>query len=375
MANLFDYISWRGDLDFDQFPFNPVDNLVFSQLSYLPMDGIVPAPGKRGTVILADLATHTAEQNANRPASKDVTIASATSVINALKGSSRYESCELFGYANRIDQKEEIQFSAFCAIIGRKRSSRKMLVVFRGTDTSIVGWKEGLNMSFVNSIPAQKEAAAYLGKMARRRSCPLIVAGHSKGGNLAIYASAFCEEAAQRRIAAIYSNDAPGFRREVIQSGGYQAIRERIHAFVPQSSFVGMLFEHGVSPQVVKSGATGIFQHDLCSWKITRNSILGGGEITSQGRFVSSIVREWMDTIDDERRHKAIEALFKVLASTNAKSFVELGSDWRNAVNIVSSINSIDAPTKKMMRKLVGEFFKTAGKNIMRQHQQHKKSN
>ena len=367
MANLFDYILWRGDLGFDQFPFNPVDNLVFSQLSYLPMDGMVPEPGKGRRVSFEAVAARTAERNAGRPASKDVTIAIATSVINAIRGSSRFGNCELISYVNRTDPGDEIQFSAFCALIGKKRSSRKLLVVYRGTDTSIVGWKEDLNMSFVNSIPAQKEAVSYLEEMAGRFPYPLLVAGHSKGGNLAIYAPAFCDESIQRRVTAIYSNDAPGFRREVIQSDGYKAIRGRIQAFVPQSSFVGMLFEHGVSPRVVKSSKTGIFQHDLCSWEVTRDNIAGGVELTSQGRFVNNIVHEWMEKIDDEQRREAIDALYKVLASTQARSLVELGSDWRNAVSIISGIKNINGTTKKMLGKLVGEFLKTTGKNIMRQ--------
>jgi len=350
-------------LDFDQFPFNPVDNLVFSQLSYLPMDGLVPGPGKDEGATLEALAMHTARLNASRPASKDITVANAVSVISAVRDAPRYKNCELFGYVNHTDSGREIQFSAFCAIIGKNRSSRKLLVVYRGTDASIAGWNESFNMSFTNSVPSQKEAVLYIEKMAGAFHYPLIAAGHSKGGNLAMYASAFCDEAVQRRIIEVYSNDAPGFHCEVIQSGGYQRVCGRTRAFVPQSSFVGMLFDHGVSPTVVKSTARGIFQHDLCTWKVTRDNLSGGGELTSQSRLFNNIIREWMEKIDEKQRHQVIGALFKVVASTNASSFADL--DWRNAVSIINGIKNIDGPTKKLMTGLAGDFLKTAGKNIM----------
>ena len=364
MANLFDYITWRGDLDFDHVPFNPVDNLIFSQLSYLPMDGIVSEGGKKEGISLAELALYIENIKADSPVSRDITVVNATSVINAVKNSPRYEAVEVFGYVNNTDVSAEIQFSAFCAIIGKKRPSKKMLIVFRGTDSSLAGWKEDFQMSCTNSIPSQKEALSYLEKMAASSRLPLITAGHSKGGNLAIYASSFCRKSVQRRLTDIYSNDAPGFRHEVIQSDGYKAISARIRAFVPQSSFVGMLFEHGVDPRIIKSSGTGVFQHDLCTWKVSRDDLADGGKLTAQSRFVNDIVREWMGKIDEQQWRHVIGGLFKVLEATEVSSFVELASNWRNAVSIINGLKNIDSPTKKLMGEMIGQFLKTAGKNI-----------
>ena len=368
MASLFDYVSWRGDLDFDMIPFNPVDNVVFSQLSYLPMDGIVPGPGKKGVVTVAALAKLYARQNPGKPASKDPTVAKASAVLAAIGMARRYEDCRLFGYINHTDPSVEKQFSAFCAVIGRKLSSRKLLTVFRGTDTSLVGWKEDFNMSFVNSTPSQKEAVSYLEKAAGRCPYPMIAAGHSKGGNLAVYASAFCDEATQRRIAAVYSNDAPGFHRDVIERKGYKAICGRIRAFVPQSSFVGMLLERGESPAVVKSTATGLLQHDMLSWEVTRNGLADGGDLTPQSRLIHAIFNEWIEKLGEDRRQQFIEVLYKILVSTQATSLADLGSDWPHAAaSIIGSLKNIDGPTKKMLGEIVGELFKTARKNIIGQ--------
>lgn len=371
MANLFDYIAWRGDLPFDRFPFNPVDNLVFSQLSYLPMDGLVPGPGEKGCVSVSALAAlHAAMRGAGGQADalRDPVAAAAALVLGAIGDAPRYRDCAVFDYANSTDAGEEKQFAAFCAEIGRKRSAKRLLAVYRGTDASLVGWKEDFNMSFINSVPAQRQAVAFLDAAAKRLPWPIIVAGHSKGGNLAIYAAAFCSEATQRRIAAVYSNDAPGFRRETIQSKGYQAVRSRIRAFVPQSSFVGMLLEHGEAPEVVKSSASGFAQHGMCSWEAERDGLADGGELTAQSRMASNIIREWIGKMGEERRHQFADALYKILVSTNASSFIELSSDWPGAAaGIIGGLKNIDAPTKRLMGEILGELFKTARKNIIGQ--------
>jgi hypothetical protein len=383
MANLFDYISWRGDLDFDQFPFNPVDNLVFSQLSYLPMDGIVPGPQRRArergsgaisgvisgavSVTIEELAEKFAvmHQNNSRRLINDITVNDAISVINAIRSTPRYKSCKIFGYTNNIDLEQEKQFAAFCVIIGKKRLTRNMLVVYRGTDMTLIGWKESFNMSLITSIPSQKEAVSYLEKTAGIFPYPLIIAGHSKGGNLAIYASAFCNKSVQKRITAIYSNDAPGFHNEVIQSIGYREVCARIQAFIPQSSLVGLLFEHGETPTVIKSTANGPMQHSLCSWEVTYNTIVSAGELTQQSRLIDNIIRKWINQIDEGQRQQFIQAMYTILVSGDAVSVADLTDDWKNtAGNIINAIINMDKPTKKLMGKIIGDLFKTATESI-----------
>jgi hypothetical protein len=367
MANLFDYISWRGDLKFDRFPFNPVDNIIFSQLSYLPMDGIVPGPQDSGCVTIKELAVKYAIMQQENPSglSNDITVNEAISVINAIGSAPRYKDCKLFGYTNNIDLGQEKQFAAFCTIIGRRQLLKKMLVVYRGTDMTLVGWKESFNMSFITSIPSQKEAVSYLEKTSRRFHYPLIIAGHSKGGNLAVFASAFCSKLTRSRITAIYSNDAPGFHKEVIQSKGYRAICDRIQAFIPQESLIGMLFEHGETPMVIKSTASGPMQHSLCSWEVTYNNLVDAGELTPQSRFINNIICKWINQIDEGQRQQFIHAIYTILVSCNAASLSDLTDDWKNtAGNIINALINMDKPTKKLMRKIIGDLFKTARESI-----------
>jgi hypothetical protein len=367
MADLFDYISWRGDLGFDRMPFNPVDNIVFSQLSYLPMDGIVPGPQDNSCITVEELAARYAVMQQDNPSglSHDITVNDAISVINAIGSAPRYKNCKLFGFSNNIDLDQEKQFAAYCAIIGRKFLSRKMLAVYRGTDMTLIGWKESFNMSLITSIPSQKEAVSYLEKTAGRFRYPLIIAGHSKGGNLAIYASAFCGKHVRKRITAVYSNDAPGFHKEVIQSEGYKAICPRIRSFIPQSSLIGVLFEHGETPMVIKSSANGPMQHSLCSWEVTYNNMVDAGELTAQSRFINNIIREWINQIDEGQRQQFIQAIYTILVSCDAASVADLTDDWKNtAGGIINALINMDKPTKKLMGKIIGDLFKTARESI-----------
>ena len=364
---MFDYIHWRGDLGFDIVPFNPADGVVFSQLSYLPMDGIVADPGVSGSVSVAELSGLYREKpgRKGRAGERDVMVSGAVSVLKAVAAAPRYAGCRLFGYVNNTDTDEEKQFSAFCALIGEKPGSARLLVVFRGTDSSLVGWKEDLNMGFVGSVPAQRQAVRHLEFAASLHPLPIVVTGHSKGGNLAIYSAAFCNSGVQNRVEAVFANDAPGFHPETVGGSGYAAIRPRIRHFVPQSSFVGMLFEHGVAPSVVKSSGVGFAQHNLLSWEVSRDGLADGGELTEQSRLVNGIIREWIGKIGEGRRRQFVQALYGIVAAANVGSLLDLGADWpQSAAGIIGGIRNIDGPTKKMMAEIVGELFRTAKRSI-----------
>jgi hypothetical protein len=269
MANIFDYFLWRGDLSFDQSPFNPVDNIILSQLAYLPLDGIVPGPDAYVGVTIGQTAALFAEKLAANTLQYPLIFKDDPVFMDVISRADRFKNCELHSYVSYMDIVEEKQFSALCVNLGACT-----FIAFRGTDASLVGWKEDFNMSFSTVIPAQREAVSYLEREAKKLGGSLLTGGHSKGGNLAIYAASSCAREIQDRITAVYSNDAPGFHRSFIESDGFLKMRQRIHSFVPQSSVIGMLFEHGNDYAVVKSAQTGIFQHDLYSWDITHNDMV-----------------------------------------------------------------------------------------------------
>ncbi|MCL2800816.1 MAG: DUF2974 domain-containing protein [Treponema sp.] len=319
MACLFDYIKWRGDLDFSESPFNPVDNIILSQLSYLTLDGIVPGPeGKTGISIA--LAVRVFKERLKEGSIKLTSVFKEDpELIKALGASRRFGNCQLFGYVNFIDTIREIQFSAVCITTGKG-----CFVVFRGTDSSLVGWKEDFNMCFRDVIPSQLEAVKYLENMSPMIKGKFRIGGHSKGGNLAIFAASKCRRKIQKRIIEIYSNDAPGFNEKFISSAGFLAIKDRLRIYVPQSSIIGMFMEHGSSLNIIKSSESGLMQHCLYSWEVTHNSLVSADKATVSSIFINKTIREWVNNNDYEHREQFIEALYYIFNAAEVKSISEL---------------------------------------------------
>ena len=349
-------------MSFTQSPFNPVDNIIFSQLSYLPLDHIVPGPDEKKGISIGAAAELLTERLPQDPALRQgMMFKDDPAFVSALGASKRFRDCELRGFINHIDLSQEKQLAALSVII----SGAPACIVYRGTDATLVGWKEDFNMSFSETVPAQLEAVSYLEKMAREIRGPLLAGGHSKGGNLAVYAAAFCSPKTCRRIAAVYSNDAPGFHRRVIESEGFQRIKDRVISFVPQSSVIGMLLEHGEDYTVIKSSQIGLMQHDLYSWEVTHNDMVRLDRVNQESRFVDQTLREWINGLDYEHRQQFIEALYTILGAARAKSFPELTADWFKSVGLmIQSLKNIDDSTRALMGKTLAALFRAARNNI-----------
>ncbi|MDR2176990.1 MAG: DUF2974 domain-containing protein [Treponema sp.] len=363
MAGIFDYINWRGDLDFHKAPFNSVDNIILTHISYFPFDNIVPGPEDAGGITIAAAAKKISHILQKKPDAFDdeIVFRDDPALLAAMGSSGRYGNLELRGFVNQIDPEAEKQFSAL-TILGCGKMS---LICYRGTDNTIIGWKEDFNMSFSPVIPAQREAVLYLEKMAAKIKGPLYLGGHSKGGNLAVYAAAFCAAKTRRRIRAIYSNDAPGFSRAVIESPGFLEIRDRIQSFVPQSSIVGMLFEHDENCTVVKSSQTGLMQHDVFSWELGRDDVIRVKEISQGSAFLNRTLRDWLNGLEREQRRRFVDALYEILISAETSSMRKLGNDWlKKASLMIQAYNGIDDATKKLIAKTISAFFKAARNNI-----------
>jgi hypothetical protein len=375
MAGIFDYLFWRGDLSLRQSPFNAVDNIILTHLSYLPFDGIVPGPAQSPPRVLsgpvqpslkisiAGAAEKFAAVLKKKPGAFDALLISKEDpeLLAAAGESVRYRNMELAGYVNQIDLSEEKQFAALVILTGDGSS----FITYRGTDTSLVGWKEDFNMSFSAEVPAQREAVRYLEAMAKQFRGPLRLGGHSKGGNLAVYAASFCSKKVRNRITEIYSNDAPGFNEAVISNEGYKSIRERVRAFVPQTSVIGMLFEHDENYTVVKSARSGIMQHDVFSWEVTCNDLVRLSTVTRESRFIDRTMRDWLGSLDKEQRQRFIEALFEILSSSEARSLPEFTADWlKHTRLLLQGLNTIDEPTRKLIAQALAALFQAAKNNI-----------
>ena len=312
MGNLLDYLSWRGDLSLGQVPFGPVDALALSALAYIPFDGLVGAaerPVPLGQAALDWLALPPPRRGQRRRDSE-------LDLLRALAGSPRFSGMGLCCCADRFLPQEETQFAALAVLLG----DGSAFLSFRGTDGTLVGWKEDFNLSFLNVIPAQRASAAYIEAFSASFPGPMILGGHSKGGNLAVAGASMCPMAARDRIRTVYAFDSPGFTDYLLAQPGYQELRTRIRSFVPQSSVVGLLLDHEEPLAVVRSGQEGLFQHDLYSWQVAGPGFVLAEEITPGSRMLDRSLKNWLAGLTPRQRETVADTLYELLAGRDAKT-------------------------------------------------------
>lgn len=358
MANLFDYLKWRGDLPIQAVPFNDVDAFILTVLAYLPFDGIVGAEFGKSAIAVREAARRFAGSEAALAAVRDP---KDSELLAALGESARFGPMGLSGYVSRTDLRSEKQFSALC--VDTLDDAR--FIAFRGTDSSLVGWKEDFNMSFMATVPAQADAVGYLETAASKLRGGLRIGGHSKGGNLAIYAAAFCGHGTQRRVLAVYDNDGPGFEQAVVGQKGYQDVQGRVFAYVPESSVIGMLLEHDGNYAVIGSDQTGIMQHDPYSWQILGPRFEQVASVDGRSKFVDRTIKGWLAALSPEKREAFVDALFAILSATGAKTVKELSADWlSNAWAIAKTLKDVDEPTRKMLFETASLLVKSVKESL-----------
>lgn len=357
MANILDYIAWRGDLALEQSPFNDVDGLILSWLAYIPFGGIV---SRRFTEAIS-LKEAAQQFLASEKRRSGVLHKYDLALLHAAAQSRRFGSMQLCGYLSRTDRGAQTQFAALT--VGLGGGSR--FLTFRGTDDTLVGWKENFNMAFMSPVPAQQAARRYLERAAEVLGGALLLGGHSKGGNLAAWAASFCREDIQQRIVRIYNNDGPGFPEEVVARPGYQAMRGRIATFVPQTSVVGMLLEHEEEYTVIHSRQPVFMQHDLFSWEVMADHFICLDTVTRSSRFVDKTLKKWVADMLPQQREQVIDALYGAVQETQATTFSQLASKWfHNAGVIRRSFKNMDEDTRKLISQTFSLLFQSARQNM-----------
>lgn len=345
MANIFDYLEWRADVPLAVDPFNEVDNLVLAELIYTDFRGIVPADGNAiplREACEAFFRRHTREEVL---AVKSFTARSPLLMEKMAEGA-RFGEMKLCRYLDDTDAEQETQLAAVTFLL----PDGSAYVAFRGTDGTLVGWREDCNLSFQHETEGQRRSARYLDGVGEALDGVIRVGGHSKGGNLAVYAAARCQPALQDRILAVYTNDGPGFHEEMLQSEGYGRILPKIVSIVPDTSVIGMMLTSLAENRVVKSAQTGIFQHDGFSWEVSRNRFVGA-ELSGASRWFDRFLSEWLMHTDDQSRRDMTEIVFSVFESTGADSFREIGQQkWRSAEAILSAIRKL--PRERQLEAL-----------------------
>jgi len=362
MQNIFDYMEWRGDLSFARDSFNEVDNLILSVLAYLQFDGIVPQESSRDSISLLKAAERFGK-TMDKPSSIDRNpfFKQIPKLLSKAAQTTRYGDIQLSGYENQVDYKQSKQFSAVVFSI----NSKQHYIAFRGTDDTLIGWKEDLQMSFMDEVQAQKQAVTYMNRIFSNLAGNFYLGGHSKGGNLAVYAATHATENIRDRIIGIYNNDGPGFQTNIIQSEGYQNVLGKISTFIPKSSIVGMLLEHVGEYKVVGSSETGIMQHDAFSWEVKGAKFVYEKGLTKESLNLNSTVRAWLNQLSLEERAQFVDALFDIIQATGAKTVGELAKEKLVMANtMIKAYKNMDTLTQLHLKKTIKIFFEESQKTL-----------
>lgn len=363
MATLFDYLDWRGDLTFTEAPLNEVDSLIFSLLSYLDLKEIVPEDHHGGTIPIKAAANSFFARNPDpKKISLGVIIPKETvKLFRTVKNKKRFRNVEVGAYVNMIDTQKQMQFSATTFYL----PDATMLVAYRGTDDTLVGWKEDFNMSFLPVVPAQIAATEYLNRAADHFQGNIRVTGHSKGGNLAVYAAVHCRKDVKSRLLCVWSNDGPGFGEGTLNDPDYIEMRPIIKSIVPQSSVVGMLLEHDENYTVIKSRHAGLFQHNGFTWDIMGGSFVHLKTVTNESRRIDRTLNEWVKKMTPEQREQFVEALFQMLSVDNtAETLTDLVSLIKKR-GLKKNV-ALDPHVRQTLQKMLGVLIEMNTKNIFR---------
>ena len=346
MANILDYLDWRGDLSFDERAFNEVDNLILTQLCFLDFSALVPEMFNGTGVVLAEAAARYFQLHPTTDLGVLVP-SEIPQLLEKMAASRRFAQARLDGYVCHIDTKEEVQFAALTILPGDGTA----YIAFRGTDDTIVGWKEDCNLALMSTVPAQAEAADYLTAAAEAYPALLLrVGGHSKGGNLAVYSAVFSGEAIQDRLLAVYNNDGSGFHTSLLQADAHRRIADRILTIVPESSVVGMLLEHEEEYVVVKSTNSGLFQHDGFSWEVVCAHFVRRPSIDFGGRMTEQTLRTMIHTMTQPQREAFIDALFEILTCTDAQTLTDLKQGGlKTASAMIQHFRQLDKDSRRAL--------------------------
>ena len=366
MANIIDYVKWRGDLELKDSKFNEIDSLILNRFSYFPLDNIIK---DNEIVTIQELGKRLEKEDKSN---MEILWKDDMELFSLMAESKRYGKMQALKYINKIEQEEQQQFSAITVIL----PDDSIYISFRGTDNTIIGWKENFNMTFKSHIASQISAKEYLENIAKQYPDRKIrLGGHSKGGNIALYSAIFADKKINKRILNIYNNDGPGFQDDIINTEEYKQTIDRAITYIPQDSIFGLLLEHREKYVIVKSIEKGIMQHDVYSWQVLGTDLIILGEITHGSKIINKTIKDWLKGLDLQTRRQVIDIVFEIVSSTNAKKVTDLKvSIIKNAKTILSSYNHIDSQNKKMIIATILELIKIATSNAMTEYKKTKKN-
>lgn len=349
MGKILDYVRWRGDLTLDREPFNSLDAGLFAAFAYLPFD-----PSVKG---------HTLEAATKRLIQKKTLIHSDKLEAELVNLSNRYKNMHFLDWSHLSQKKPPVQFTAMTIEL----DSETILVAYRGTDGSMVGLNEDVDMSYQPEIFGQSVAADYLDKMAQAYPDKKIyTVGHSKGGNFAAYALYAASPSLQDRVIKAYSFDGPGFMKEMYNQIEFQRVITKMMTYVPEGSIFGMMLDHPERVIVVKSRMKHLMkQHNPLHWEVARNSFVMAPGLSNASRIIRSTFISWNTKIPREKREAFWLAFFTALESQKITEASQLTTNKiRGAIQFSHAYLALDPDARLIANEIISDITATARQYI-----------
>lgn len=307
-----DYMKWRGDLSFEDFPVNEVDEMLFACIGKPNYAHIFRENGE--AMLLKDavgkfLYLHKGQRRIGVLAPPQL-----LELLRLMAESRRYGELLLTDFVNIVRTEETEQFSALTVHVPDNR----IYVTFRGTDDTLLGWKENCDIMIFDSIPSQRSALAYLEEQASKYSSEIIVSGHSKGGNLAVFSACKASEKTRERIVKVLNYDGPGFLPEFFNNSAYSQMKERIFTYFPYRSVVGMVLNEAGNAVVLSSDEFGVNTHNPLLWHVEKDGFVILPELSRFSTVFRYALAATLDKMDKGERRELIDEIFDVLYSTGA---------------------------------------------------------
>ena len=354
MSTIFDYLDHVSyDSIYDR-PFNELDVLALTELTYLPFDRIVPQGDTTNIEVRLSDATDLVDRTTDF-----IVTDQHLQIVDSLATSKRFKNIKLLNYVDEYDPDVQKQFAAMTY----RLTMDVYLVVFRGTDDTLIGWKEDFHMTYMDHIPAQRRAASYLQHVMKEfPKGRFMVAGHSKGGNLAAYACSYLPDQLSEQVDAIYCYDAPGLNKSIIKTEGYQRIAHLIHRFVPQGSIVGMMLEVPEPATIVKSRAFGGFaQHDAFTWMVEKDGFVTLDQTSPDSQQMDQTLKQWVQEVPDSQLKKFSDTFFGLFLDAGITSINDLMNlkNFSKIKDIFQNAQDLDPTEREMLERLAKQLIDT----------------
>ena len=354
MSTIFDYLDHvTYDSIYDR-PFKELDVLALTELTYLPFDRIVPQGDTTNIEVRLSDATDLVDRITDF-----IVTDQHLQLVDSLATSKRFKNIKLLNYVDEYDPDVQKQFAAMTY----RLTMDVYLVVFRGTDDTLIGWKEDFHMTYMDHIPAQRRAASYLQHVMKEfPKGRFMVAGHSKGGNLAAYACSYLPDQLSEQVDAIFCYDAPGLNKSIIKTEGYQRIAHLIHRYVPQGSIVGMMLEVPEPATIVKSRAFGGFaQHDAFTWMVEKDGFVTLDQTSPDSQQTDETLKQWVRETSADERKKFFDTFFGIFLDAGITSINDLMNlkNFSKIKDIFQNTQDLDPTEREMLERLAKQLIDT----------------